>query len=119
MTATADVASRRVRALTESVTLAISARAKALRAAGHDVIGFGAGEPDFPTPAHVVAAARQACADPLMHRYTPTAGLPALREAIARKTARDSGLLVAPDEVLVSNGGKHSLFNIFQALVNP
>ncbi|MDP8970578.1 MAG: pyridoxal phosphate-dependent aminotransferase [Actinomycetota bacterium] len=119
MTATTDLASRRVRALTESVTLAISAKAKALRAAGEDVIGFGAGEPDFATSAHIVAAAQAACADPVMHRYSPTAGLPALREAVARKTARDSGLMVSPNEVLVTNGGKHSLFNIFQTLVDP
>jgi aspartate aminotransferase len=113
------VPSRRVRELSESVTLAITARAKALRAAGQDVIGFGAGEPDFPTPAHVVEAAQRACADPAMHRYSPTPGLPALRAAIARKTERDSGLPVQPDEVLVSNGGKHALFNVFQALLDP
>jgi aspartate aminotransferase len=109
----------RVRELTESATLAITAKAKALRAAGEDVIGFGAGEPDFPTPAHVVEAAQAACADPAMHRYTPAAGLPALREAVADKTRRDSGLDVAPEEVLVANGGKHALYNVFQTLLDP
>ncbi|MBW3601300.1 MAG: pyridoxal phosphate-dependent aminotransferase [Actinobacteria bacterium] len=111
--------SRRVRAIAESVTLAITARAKALRAAGEDVIGFGAGEPDFATPDHVVAAAQRACADPALHRYSPAGGLPALREAIAAATGRNSGLDAGPDEVVVSNGGKHALFNVFQALVEP
>ena len=86
--------SRRVGAVAESATLAIDARAKALRASGEDVIGFGAGEPDFPTPESIVEAAVAACRDPRNHRYTPTAGLPELREAIATKTARDSGLAV-------------------------
>jgi aspartate aminotransferase len=111
--------SQRLGELTESVTLAITAKAKALRAAGEDVIGFGAGEPDFPTPAHVVEAAQRACTDPAMHRYTPAAGIPALREAIAAKTLRDSGYEVDPAQVLVANGGKHALYNIFQALVDP
>ena len=93
--------SRRVGSITESATLAIDARAKALKAAGEDVIGFGAGEPDFPTPAHVVAAAEAACRVPRFHRYTPTAGLPELREAIAAKTLRDSGYPVEPRQVLV------------------
>jgi aspartate aminotransferase len=114
-----DVTSQRVRHLTESVTLAITAKAKALRAAGEDVIGFGAGEPDFSTPDHVVDAAQAACADPAMHRYTPTPGLPALRQAIAEKTERDSGLTVSPDRIVVTNGGKHALYNIFQALLDP
>jgi aspartate aminotransferase len=113
------VPSDRVSAITESVTLAITAKAKAMRASGEDVIGFGAGEPDFPTPAHVVAAARDACAEPAMHRYTPAAGLPALREAIAAKTERDSGLPCRADQVVVTNGGKHALYNTFQALLNP
>ena len=111
--------SERVTSLSESVTLAISAKAKALRAAGEDVISFGAGEPDFPTPPHVVAAARDACAEPAMHRYTPAGGLPALREAIAAKSARDSGLACAAENVLVTNGGKHALYNAFQALLDP
>ena len=111
--------SRRVTALSESVTLAITAKAKALRAAGQDVIGFGAGEPDFPTPAHVVAAARDACAEPAMHRYTPAAGLPELRAAIAAKTERDSGFVCGAENVVVANGGKHALYNAFQALIDP
>jgi aspartate aminotransferase len=119
-TSTTDAGvARRLTELTESVTLAITAKAKALRAAGEDVIGFGAGEPDFPTPAHVVEAAQRACTDPAMHRYTPAGGIPALREAIAAKTLRDSGYAVDPAQVLVSNGGKHALYNIFQALVDP
>jgi aspartate aminotransferase len=119
-TSTTDAGvTRRLSELTESVTLAITAKAKALRAAGEDVIGFGAGEPDFPTPEHVVEAAQRACTDPAMHRYTPTSGIPALREAIAAKTLRDSGYAVDPAQVLVSNGGKHALYNIFQALVDP
>jgi aspartate aminotransferase len=114
-----DGISLRLRELTESVTLAITAKAKALRAAGEDVIGFGAGEPDFPTPPHIVEAAQAACADVRMHRYTPAGGLPELREAIAAKTKRDSGLDVDPAQVLVTNGGKHALANAFQALVDP
>ena len=83
--------SQRVGSIEESATLAIDARAKALKAAGEDVIGFGAGEPDFPTPAHIVEAAEKACANPRFHHYTPTAGLPELRTAIADKTAGDLG----------------------------
>ena len=109
----------RVTDLSESPTLAISAKAKLLRSAGVDVIGFGAGEPDFATPRHIVEAARQACEDPAMHHYTPARGLPELRAAIAAKTARDSGLEVDPDQVIVTNGGKHALFNVFQALLDP
>jgi aspartate aminotransferase len=116
---TSQPVAARVRDLTESVTLAITAKAKALRAAGEDVIGFGAGEPDFPTPAHAVEAAQRACADPAMQRYTPAAGLPGLREAVAAKTRRDSGLEVEPAEVLVANGGKHALYNVFQTLLDP
>jgi aspartate/methionine/tyrosine aminotransferase len=108
--------SARIAAITESATLAVDARAKALRAAGENVIGFGAGEPDFPTPAHVVEAAIAACRDPRQHRYSPTAGQPELREAIAHKTKRDSGIDVAPDHVLVTNGGKHAVYNTFQVL---
>ena len=115
----AEGISERAAALTESVTMAITAKAKALRAAGEDVIGFGAGEPDFPTPAHIVEAAAEACRDPALHRYTPAAGLPELRAAIALKTGRDSGIAVDPAEVLVTNGGKHALYNAFQALIDP
>jgi aspartate/methionine/tyrosine aminotransferase len=114
-----EAMSHRVKAISESVTLAITAKAKALRAAGEDVVSFGAGEPDFPTPAHVVEAARGACSDPAMHRYTPAGGLPGLREAIARKTVRDSGLVCEPEDVLVTNGGKHALHNTFSALIDP
>lgn len=105
--------------MTESATLAIEARAKALRAAGEDVIGFGAGEPDFPTPPAIVEAAEAACRDPRNHRYTPAAGLPELRQAIAAKTARDSGLVVEPSQVLVTNGGKHAIYNAFATLLDP
>jgi aspartate aminotransferase len=111
--------SRRVGAIAESATLAIDAKAKALKAAGEDVIGFGAGEPDFPTPAHIVEAAAAACRVPRFHHYTPTAGLPELREAIAAKTARDSGLRVRPNQVLVTNGGKQALYNAFATLLDP
>jgi aspartate aminotransferase len=111
--------SRRVAAIAESATLAVDTRAKALKAAGGDVIGFGAGEPDFPTPHHIVEAAAAACHQPRFHRYTPTAGLPELRAAIAAKTARDSGLRVEAGQVLVTNGGKHALFQAFATLLDP
>ena len=111
--------SRRIAAITESATLAVDARAKALKAAGEDVIGFGAGEPDFPTPDHIVEAAVAACRDPANHRYTPTAGIPALREAIAAKTERDSGYECTASQVVVTNGGKHAVYNTFQTLLDP
>jgi aspartate/methionine/tyrosine aminotransferase len=111
--------SRRVSAITESATLAVDARAKALKAAGEPVIGFGAGEPDFPTPAHVVEAAVEAARDVKNHRYTPAAGLPELKEAIAAKTLRDSKVEVVASQVLVTNGGKHAVYNTFEALLNP
>ena len=111
--------SRRIAAIAPSATLAVDAKAKALKAAGEPVIGFGAGEPDFPTPEHIVEAAIAACADPRNHRYSPAAGLPELREAIAAKTLRDSGLEVAPEQVVVTNGGKHAVFNAFAVLLNP
>jgi aspartate aminotransferase len=110
--------STRVAAITESATLAVDAKAKALRAQGEPVIGFGAGEPDFPTPPHIVAAAVEACADPRNHRYTPAAGLPELREAIAAKTRRDSGYEVDAKQVLVTNGGKHAVYNTVLTLVD-
>jgi aspartate/methionine/tyrosine aminotransferase len=119
MTTPSTAVSRRVQQVAESATLAIDAKAKAMKAAGEDVIGFGAGEPDFPTPAHIVQAAQAACADPGSHRYSPSGGLPALREAIADKTMRDSGLEVTADQVLVANGGKHALFNVFLSLLDP
>ncbi|MGQ0823671.1 MAG: pyridoxal phosphate-dependent aminotransferase [Actinomycetota bacterium] len=108
--------SARIAAIKESATLAVDAKAKALQAAGENVIGFGAGEPDFPTPAHIVDAAAAACRDPKYHRYTPTPGLPELREAIAHKTKRDSGYDCTPAQVLVTNGGKHAVYNTFQVL---
>lgn len=111
--------SRRVSAITESATLAVDARAKALKAAGEPVIGFGAGEPDFPTPPHVVEAAVEAARDVKNHRYTPAAGLPELKEAIAAKTLRDSKVKVSASQVLVTNGGKHAVYNTFEALLNP
>lgn len=105
--------------LAPSATLAVDAKAKALQAAGEPVIGYGAGEPDFPTPPAIVEAAARACTDPAMHKYTPTAGLPALRQAIADKTLRDSGYEVAPSQVLVTNGGKHAVATTFMSLLNP
>jgi aspartate/methionine/tyrosine aminotransferase len=111
--------SARVGGIAESATLAVDAKAKALKAAGRDVIGFGAGEPDFPTPAAIVAAAVKACSDPAMHRYTPTPGLPALRQAIAEKTKRDSGLEVQAAQVLVTNGGKQAVYEAFATLLDP
>jgi aspartate aminotransferase len=111
--------SARVAAISGSATLAVDAKAKALREAGEPVIGFGAGEPDFPTPDHIVEAAAAACRDPRMHKYTPAAGLPELREAIAAKTARDSGYEVEAAQVLVTNGGKHAVFNAFLTLLDP
>ncbi|WP_131787671.1 pyridoxal phosphate-dependent aminotransferase [Protofrankia symbiont of Coriaria ruscifolia] len=111
--------SHRVGSIAPSATLAVDATAKALRAAGRDVIGFGAGEPDFPTPDHVVAAAEKACSDPKMHRYTPAAGLPELREAVADKTRRDSGLDVPASAVIITNGGKQAVYQAFATLLDP
>jgi aspartate/methionine/tyrosine aminotransferase len=111
--------SDKVLAITESSTLAIDAKAKALKASGENVIGFGAGEPDFDTPEHIVEAAAEATHNPVFHRYTPAAGLPELRAAIAAKTKRDSGYDVEPSQVLVSNGGKHALYNAFMSLLDP
>jgi aspartate aminotransferase len=111
--------SRRAAAVSPSATLAVDAKAKALQAAGEHVIGFGAGEPDFATPAHIVEAAVAACRDPVNHHYTPTGGIPALREAIAAKTLRDSGLSVTSQQVLVTNGGKQAVANAFAVLCDP
>ena len=111
--------SARVSGIAESATLAVDAKAKALKAAGRPVIGFGAGEPDFPTPEYIVDAAAAAAHDPRWHRYTPAAGLPALREAIAAKTLRDSGLEVEASQVLVTNGGKQAIFNAVASLIDP
>ncbi len=105
--------------LSPSATLAVDAKAKALKAAGEPVIGYGAGEPDFPTPAHIVEAASKACFDVVNHKYTPTAGLPELREAIAKKTLRDTGLEIKPSQVLVTNGGKHAVATAYMTVLNP
>ncbi len=109
----------RTAAIAPSATLAVDAKAKALKAAGEPVIVFGAGEPDFPTPDHIVEAAVAACRDTKNHRYTPAGGLPELREAIAAKTLRDSGYAVGAENVLVTNGGKHAISDAFNALIDP
>jgi aspartate aminotransferase len=111
--------SARVAAIAESATLAVDAKAKALKAAGEPVIGFGAGEPDFPTPAPIVEAAVAAARTPRFHKYTPAAGLPELREAVALKTKRDSAYDVTASQVLVTNGGKHAVYNAFASLLDP
>lgn len=111
--------SARIANIAESATLAVDTKAKALQAAGEPVIGFGAGEPDFPTPEHIVEAAVAACRDPKNHRYSPAGGLPELKEAIAAKTRRDSGLEVSAAQVVVTNGGKHAVYNAFAALLDP
>ena len=111
--------SARIGSIAESATLAVDAKAKALKAEGRPVIGFGAGEPDFPTPGYVVEAAVAACADPANHRYTPAGGLPELKKAIAAKTSRDSGYEVAPEQVLVTNGGKQAVYEAFATLLDP
>ena len=111
--------STRIGSIAESATLAVDAKAKAKQAAGEDVVGFGAGEPDFPTPAAIVEAAVQACSDPRNHRYTPAAGLPELRQAIADKTKRDSGYDVTAAQVLVTNGGKQAVYAAFATLLDP
>lgn len=118
MTSTSRV-SARLGAIAPSATLAVDAKAKALKAAGRPVIGFGAGEPDFPTPAHIVDAAVEAARDPKNHRYTPAGGLPELKQAIADKTKRDSGYDLDPAHVLVTNGGKQAVFQAFAAILDP
>ena len=111
--------STRIGSIAESATLKVDGKAKALQAAGRPVISFAAGEPDFPTPPHIVEAALAAVADPRNHRYTPAAGLPDLREAIAAKTLRDSGLAVPASRVLVTNGGKQAVYQAFATLLDP
>src|SRR6266498_1111387 len=111
--------SARIGGIAESATLAVDAKAKALKAAGRPVIGFGAGEPDFPTPPEIVAAAVAAAKDPKNHRYTPAAGLPELREAVAAKTLRDSGYAVKANQVLITNGGKQAVYQAFATLIDP
>ena len=110
--------SSRIAAIAESATLAVDAKAKALKAAGRPVIGFGAGEPDFPTPDYIVAAAIAAASDASNHRYTPTAGLPELRDAIVAKTRRDSNYEISADQVLVTNGGKQAVYQAFATIVD-
>ena len=111
--------STRVGSIAESATLAVDAKAKAKKAAGEDVVGFGAGEPDFATPPAIVAAAEAACAVPANHRYTPAGGLPELKQAIVDKTLRDSGLTVSAAQVLVTNGGKQAVYEAFATLLDP
>jgi len=111
--------SERLAAIAPSATLAVDAKAKALQAAGDNVIGFGAGEPDFPTPAWIVEAAVEACRDPKNHKYTPAGGLPELKAAIAAKTLRDSKVAYDASQVLVTNGGKHAVYTAFAALCDP
>ena len=111
--------SSRIAAIAESATLAVDAKAKALKAAGRPVIGFGAGEPDFPTPDYIVSAAASAAAVPANHRYTPTPGLPDLRDAIVAKTKRDSNYVITADQVLVTNGGKQSVYQASATIIDP
>jgi aspartate/methionine/tyrosine aminotransferase len=111
--------SSRIAAIAESATLAVDAKAKALKASGRPVIGFGAGEPDFPTPDYIVSAAATAAAVPANHRYTPTPGLPDLRDAIVAKTKRDSNYEITADQVLVTNGGKQSVYQAFATILDP
>jgi aspartate aminotransferase len=111
--------SKRISAIAESATLAVDSKAKALKAAGRPVIGFGAGEPDFPTPDYIVNAAIEAAKQPANHRYTPTPGLPELRDAIVKKTKRDSNYEITADQVLVTNGGKQSVYQSFAAVLDP
>lgn len=111
--------SRKLSAIAESATLKVDAKAKSLQAAGRPVISYAAGEPDFATPQFIVDAAAEALRDPANFRYTPAAGLPVLREAIAAKTLRDSGLEVDPSQIIVTNGGKQAVYQAFQTVVNP
>ena len=111
--------SARISAIAESATLAVDAKAKALKAAGRPVIGFGAGEPDFPTPDYIVDAAAAATKVVANHRYTPAAGLPDMREAIVAKTKRDSNYEITVDQVLVTNGGKQAVYQAFATIIDP
>ena len=119
MSTTSPKISQRISKIAESATLKVDAKAKALQAQGRPVISFAAGEPDFATPAHVVEAALEAVKDPKNHRYTPAAGLPALRQAIADKTARDSGWAVSPSQVVVTNGGKQAVYQACATILDP
>ncbi|UTT63215.1 pyridoxal phosphate-dependent aminotransferase [Microcella humidisoli] len=118
MTADSSRIARRIAAISESATLKVDAKAKALKAAGRPVISYAAGEPDFPTPEHIVEAAVVAARDPKNHRYTPAAGLPELREAVAEKTKRDSGLETSAGRVIITNGGKQAVFQAFATIVD-
>lgn len=111
--------SKKLAAIAESATLKVDAKAKALQAEGKPIISYAAGEPDFATPPHIVEAARRALDDPKNFRYTAANGLPILREAVAAKTLRDSGLKIDPAQVIVTNGGKHGVYQSFQALLDP
>jgi aspartate/methionine/tyrosine aminotransferase len=111
--------SGRIGAIAESATLKVDAKAKALKAEGRPVIGFGAGEPDFATPGYIVEAAVDACRDPRNHRYTPAGGLPELKQAIVDKTRRDSGLEVTAAQVVVTNGGKQAIYEAFATMLDP
>ena len=111
--------SRRIGSIAESATLAVDGKAKALKAAGRPVIGFGAGEPDFPTPDYIVKAAQDAAGKAANHRYTPTPGLPELRDAIVAKTKRDSNYEIMADQVLVTNGGKQAVYQAFATIIDP
>jgi aspartate/methionine/tyrosine aminotransferase len=111
--------SRRIASIAESATLAVDAKAKALKAAGRPVIGFGVGEPDFPTPDYIVEAAVEAARQPRFHRYSPAGGLPELKQAIAAKTQRDSGYAIDSSQVLVTNGGKQAVYEAFASLLDP
>lgn len=111
--------SKRAAAVAPSATMEITALANQMRAAGESVIGFGAGEPDFPTPDHIVAAAREAASDPRFHKYSPAGGLPELKDAVAAKTARDSGYEIDASQVVITNGGKHAIYAACQALLDP
>ena len=119
MVTSANRISRRISAIAESATLKVDAKAKALQAAGRPVISYAAGEPDFPTPEHIVEAAAVAVREPKNHRYTPAAGLPELREAIVEKTKRDSGLVIDASQVVVTNGGKQAVYQAFATLLDP
>ncbi|MFM7014427.1 MAG: pyridoxal phosphate-dependent aminotransferase [Actinomycetota bacterium] len=110
--------SKKIAAIAESATLKVDAKAKALQAEGRPVISYAAGEPDFPTPNHIVQAAVKAAQDPKNHRYTQAVGLPELREAIAQKTLQDSGTEVSASQVVVTNGGKQAVYQAFQVLVD-
>jgi aspartate aminotransferase len=111
--------SHRIGSIAESATLKVDAKAKALQAAGKPVISYAAGEPDFPTPQHIVEAAVLAARDPKNHRYTPAVGLPELREAIAHKTKIDSGTEITAAQVVVTNGGKQAVYQAFATLLDP